>query len=73
MPAINDSWACSDEFTTKWGYRLLMAILDPHKITTKMPHTGIDVTLTSWFTGPAFSSATFSSGATTVCATGSRV
>jgi hypothetical protein len=50
-----------------------MAILDPHKITIKMPHAGIDVTLTSWFTGPAFSSATFSSGATTVCATGSRV
>jgi hypothetical protein len=45
----------------KWGYRLFMAILDPHKITIKMPRTGIDVTLTSCFTGPAFSSATFSS------------
>jgi hypothetical protein len=49
-----------------------MAILDPTKFTIKMPHTGIDVTLTSWFTDPVFSSATSSSGATTVCATGSR-
>jgi hypothetical protein len=50
----------------------LWRFLIPTKFTIKMPHMGIDVTLTSWFTGPVFSSAAFSSGATTVCATGSR-
>jgi hypothetical protein len=52
MPAINDSWACSDEFT-KEGYRLFWPELDPR---TKCQHS-IDVTLTSCFTSVLNSSA----------------
>ncbi|MBC3209978.1 hypothetical protein HU755_24520 [Pseudomonas sp. SWRI111] len=71
MPAINDSWACSGEFIKK-VYRLPGANLDRTKNIRKMPQAGIDVTLTSCFTGFRYFICYIQCGATSIRTLGSR-
>jgi hypothetical protein len=47
-------------------------ILIPAKFAIKMPYPGIDVTLTSWFTGPVIFICYILYGATSVRTLGSR-